>query len=170
MPVLRIPILKTCLALPLLLLATGCAVKPPGTVETKLITAVKHHVTIGGGGQRNPLPADADYLHRGREAYGSYCFACHGMDGQKTGVPFAENMSPPIPSLASADVQSYSDGQLKWIIQNGIQPSGMPAARGILNDDEMWAIVLYLRHLPAAGSLGEPPSYTGDNSTPAHTP
>jgi mono/diheme cytochrome c family protein len=82
------------------------------------------------------------------------------MDGQNTGVPFASRMSPPIPSLASAEVQKYSDGQLKWILDNGIWPSGMPGSKGILSDDELWSIVVYLRHLPAAGSQGIPPMYT----------
>jgi hypothetical protein len=39
---------------------------------------------------------------------------------------------------------------------NGIAPSGMPAWKGILEDDEMWKIVHYIRHLPAKGSLGAP--------------
>jgi len=38
----------------------------------------------------------------------------------------------------------------------------MPAAKGVLNDDEVWSIVLYLRHLPPPGSLGEPRAYSGD--------
>jgi hypothetical protein len=45
---------------------------------------------------------------------------------------------------------------MHWILQNGIAPSGMPAWHGILEDDEMWKIVRYMRHLPAKGSLGVP--------------
>jgi len=73
-------------------------------------------------------------------------------------------MSPPIPSLASRNVQSYSDGQLKSIIENGVFPSGMPASKGILTNEEIWGTVLYIRHLPAAGSLGEPAIYSGDQA------
>lgn len=51
--------------------------------------------------------------------------------------------------------QAYTDGQLKALITNGLAPSGMPAAEGILNDPEIWSLVLYIRHLPAKGSLGE---------------
>ena len=68
-------------------------------------------------------------------------------------------MSPPVADLASEGIQQYSDGQLKWIVQNGIRMSGMPGWTGILNDDEMWAIVRFLRHLPAKGSLGAPAIY-----------
>jgi mono/diheme cytochrome c family protein len=71
-------------------------------------------------------------------------------------------MSPPVPALNSVAVQKYTDGQLKWIIDNGIFPSGMPASKGILSDDEMWQIVDYIRHLPPKGSLGEPPVYRGN--------
>ncbi len=73
-----------------------------------------------------------------------FCGAGHG----NTGVPFAEAMAAPVPSLNSPNVQGYKDGQLKWIIENGIFPSGMPASKGILNDDEIWQIVHYIRHLP----------------------
>lgn len=39
------------------------------------------------------------------------------------------------------NVQQYSDGQLKWIIDNGLRPSGMPGSSGILSGDEIWSIV-----------------------------
>jgi hypothetical protein len=71
-------------------------------------------------------------------------------------------MAPPIPSLASKEIQSYSDGQLKWVIDNGIFPSGMPASKGILGDDEVWQMILYIRNLPPVGSLGEPRTYNGE--------
>jgi mono/diheme cytochrome c family protein len=119
-------------------------------------------VTIGGTHEPNPLKATPEEVEAGKRIFGYYCVVCHGRDGQNTGVPFAANMSPPIPSLASADIQRYSDGQLKWVIENGIFPSGMPASKGTLSDDDMWHIVVYLRHLPPAGSLGEPRTYTGD--------
>ena len=69
-------------------------------------------------------------------------------------------VSPPVPSLTSSFVQSYSDGQLKYVIENGIRPSGMPPSNGVFNDDDIWKMVLYIRHLPPAGSLGEPPAYS----------
>jgi mono/diheme cytochrome c family protein len=98
----------------------------------------------------------------GKQIFTSYCMVCHGLDGQNTGVPFAETMSPAVPSLASSEVQSYTDGQLKWIIENGIYPSGMPPSKGMFNDDDMWRMVLYIRHPPKQGSLGEPTIYGGD--------
>jgi mono/diheme cytochrome c family protein len=139
----------------------GCGVRAPGRVETVVITGFKHHLTVRGGKERNPIPASPEAVGAGQKVFGYYCYSCHGLDGQNTGVPFAERMSPPVPPLTSKEVQSYSDGQLKWIIENGISPSGMPASKGILGDDEIWQIIHYIRHLPAKGSLGEPKSYSG---------
>ncbi len=140
----------------------GCRVTPPGNLELKSAQWVKHHITIGGKKDRSPLAATSESIHAGRQVFGYYCVVCHGRDGQNTGVPFAGKISPPVPSLASPEVQIYTDGQLKWIIENGIFPSGMPASKGILSDEEMWQAVLYIRHLPPAGSLGEPRAYNGD--------
>jgi mono/diheme cytochrome c family protein len=140
---------------------SGCAAKPPSRVETKIATWTKHHITIGGKKDKNPIAASADNIDEGKQAFTSYCMVCHGLDGQNTGVPFAATISPAIPSLASEAVQSYTDGQLKWIIKNGIYPSGMPPSNGDFSDREMWEMVLYIRHLPKAGSLGDPAVYSG---------
>jgi mono/diheme cytochrome c family protein len=129
-------------------------------METGLMTFAKHHLFIHNKEEKNPLADTTETRADGKEAFSHYCVACHGMDGQNTGVPFVENISPPIPSLASAEVQTYSDGQLKWILDHGIRPSGMPGSKGTLSDDELWSIVTYLRHLPAAGSQGAPEMYT----------
>jgi len=142
----------------------GCKATPPGKIETAIVTSAKHWVTVGNRSEKNPLPASSENIGDGKTAFSHYCVACHGLDGQNTGVPFAETMSPPIPSLASRNVQSYSDGQLKSIIENGVFPSGMPASKGILTNEEIWGTVLYIRHLPAAGSLGEPAIYSGDQA------
>lgn len=139
---------------------SGCKANPPSKLETKTIVFAKRHFFIGNKDQKNPLPNTPDTLADGKEAFSHYCVACHGTDGQNTGVPFVEHMSPPIPSLASDDVQRYTDGQLKWILDYGIRPSGMPGSKGTLSDDELWSIVVYLRHLPPAGSQGTPEMYT----------
>jgi mono/diheme cytochrome c family protein len=149
------------LAAAALLATAGCRVSPPGRLEGAVAAQVKRRLTVGGRGDANPVAATAEEIERGRRAFAGYCMVCHGLDGQATGVPFARAMSPPVPALASREVQAYSDGQLRWIIRNGLYPSGMPAARDLLSDEEIWSIVLWLRHLPPEGSLGEPEVYAG---------
>ena len=139
----------------------GCKASPPSKVEIRTITFAKHHIFVGNKKQKNPLHDTPDNWADGKEAFSHYCVACHGMDGQNTGVPFVDQVSPPIPSLASNDVQRYTDGQLKWILDNGIRPSGMPGSKGTLSDDELWSIIIFSAAptLPA-GSQGTPEMYT----------
>jgi mono/diheme cytochrome c family protein len=146
----------------------GCRVSKPGSMETDMATEVKHKITVGGKNAPNPIAATPDSIADGQEHFGHHCGICHGLDGEATGVPFADKMSPPIPSLSSSDVQDYKDGQLKWIIENGINPSGMPAWKGILTDEEMWKIVNFIRHLPPKGSLGIPAVYKEEQEQHQH--
>jgi mono/diheme cytochrome c family protein len=139
---------------------TGCKADPRGRIETQAVTYAKHYIFIRNKGEKNPLPYSPETWADGKDAFSHYCVACHGMDGQNTGVPFVDHISPPIPSLASNDVQRYTDGQLKWILDNGIWPSGMPGSKGTLNDDELWSIIVFLRHLPPKDSQGIPDIYT----------
>lgn len=143
-------------------LLSGCQVRSPGRFETTLIQGAKQHLTVRGRGDVNPLPPTDDNIHKGQTNFGAYCMVCHGLDGQNTGVPFADKMSPPVPALNSSSVQAYTDGQLHWIIQNGISPSGMPASKDVFHDEEIWQLVLYVRHLPPKGSLGSPSVYGED--------
>jgi len=155
---MRLPI--TTIATICIVGLVGCKAAPPSKIESTTIIFAKHHFFVGNKKQKNPLPYNHENWEDGKEAFSHYCIACHGMDGQNTGVPFVDHISPPVPSLASADVQSYTDGQLKWILDNGIRPSGMPGSKGTLSDDELWSIVVFLRHLPPAGSRGVPDIYT----------
>lgn len=139
----------------------ACQVRTPGSFETKLMEGTKRRITVGGRSDSNPLAATPENIHAGQRNFTSYCMVCHGLDGQNTGVPFADRMSPPVPLLTSRDVQAYTDGQLHRIIQDGIAPSGMPASKNAFRDEEIWELVLFIRHLPPKGSLGEPAVYGG---------
>jgi mono/diheme cytochrome c family protein len=141
------------------IVVVGCKAGSPGKIESSVVKGIKKTMTIGGKDDKNPVPDSADAAKEGQGHFGHHCQICHGLDGQNTGVPFATKMDPPVPELTEKDIQDYTDGQLKWIITNGIAPSGMPAWKGNLDDDEMWKIVHYIRHLPPKGSLGAPDIY-----------
>lgn len=134
----------------------ACKVSQPGDMESSLMKSVKRTVTIGDKDKKNPIASSPEIVKEGGEHFQHHCQICHGLDGHTTGVPFAAQMSPPVPDLGDKDIQEYTDGQLHWIVENGIAPSGMPAWKGILDDDEMWKVVLYIRNLPPKGSLGAP--------------
>jgi mono/diheme cytochrome c family protein len=133
----------------------SCQATSPGDVESRMAAEAKK-LKVGGKDRQNPTPDSSAAVKTGMEHFQHHCQVCHGLDGRGTGVPFAGKMSPPVPDLGDATVQQYKDGQLKWIIENGIRFSGMPGWKGVLEDDEMWSIVRFLRHLPEKGSQGIP--------------
>ena len=125
-----------------------------------MLNGAKHRMLVGNKKEKNPLTRICGNNCGWEGSLLTLLRRVPWNDGQNTGVPFADSMSPPVPSLASAEVQSYTDGQLKWVIDYGIWPSGMPGSKGTLSDEEIWSIVIFLRHLPPAGSLGEPEMYS----------
>ena len=148
----------TFLAFSLLLALGACGASNPSSIETRIASEVKE-VTIGGEDWENPTPNTKESIEIGAEHFRHHCQVCHGLDGHATGVPFAAKMSPPVPDLGSSEIQEYTDGQLKWIVENGIRFTGMPGWQDVVDDDHMWLMVRYIRNLPAAGSLGPPAVY-----------
>jgi mono/diheme cytochrome c family protein len=143
------------LGLAVVLLLGACKASGPGNLESQIAIEAKK-MTIGYKDVKNPTPESPESVKTGAQHFQHHCQICHGLDGHKTGVPFADKMSPPVVDLGEKDVQQYTDGQLKWIIENGIRFTGMPGWKGILEEEEMWYIVRYMRNLPPAGSLGAP--------------
>lgn len=158
----------TIAALGCVLTVAGCKAGTPGGAKTAVMDDIKHKITVGGKDDKNPVPDTPAAVKEGGEHFGHHCQICHGLDGQNTGVPFAKKMDPPVADLSAKDVQDYTDGQLKWIITNGIGPSGMPGWKDILTDEEMWNLVHFIRHLPARGSLGAPAIFKEEEEEHEH--
>ena len=75
------------------------------------------------------------------------CAVCHGVPGQDLPL-LGEGMNPPPPKLESQQVQRRLDAELYWIIKNGIKMTGMPAFGPGHTDEELWAMVAFVRRLP----------------------
>jgi hypothetical protein len=84
----------------------ACSARPPCPIETRTAYWVKQHITVGARSERNPVPVNAANIDVGKHVFSYYCVECHGRDGQNTGVPFATRLAPPVPSMASAEVQA----------------------------------------------------------------
>lgn len=74
------------------------------------------------------------------------CLLCHGAPGIES-AEFAKGLNPHPPLLTAESTQALSDGELFWVIANGIRMTGMPAFSPTHNDDELWKIVNLVRHL-----------------------
>ena len=97
--------------------------------------------------QRNPLAGDPLAIEQGRDAFLSRCASCHGVDGRGT-TAIGANQYPRIPNLRSNQTQSLSDGDIHYIIENGVQLTGMPAMHS-QSGSEGWKLVSYIRSFSA---------------------
>jgi len=97
----------------------------------------------------NPVPATPEILREARRHFADHCATCHGNDGSgKTHM--GPNFYPPVPDLRSSSIQAISDGELFYIIHDGIRFTGMPAwgTGDPAQDQDGWKLVHFIRHLP----------------------
>lgn len=124
------------------------ALEEPGHFETLVSNRVIHAAVRRADRRRMPpRPMDVDAsAASGRIRYSSECGICHGSDGRSQ-TPIGRWMYPRAADLTSEQVQSFSDQELFWIIQNGIRFTGMPAFGKVESGDQIWNLVNYVRTL-----------------------
>jgi len=96
---------------------------------------------------KNPLEASPEVLSGAMEHFADHCASCHGNDGQGRTL-IGRGLYPKPPDLRQSETQNLSDGELFWIIENGVRFTGMPAFGGHGSEDDSWKLVLLIRHLP----------------------
>lgn len=74
------------------------------------------------------------------------CAACHGSPVHRRSAQVLA-MLPPPPDL-KATVGQWKDEELFVIVRDGLRYTGMPAWPGREREDEVWAMVAFLRELP----------------------
>jgi cytochrome c553 len=121
-------------------------------MEWFLTFAMRNSVKTHAYGIAAPNLDDADMIRLGAGHFHSGCAFCHGAPGTPIG-PIARGMLPPPPDLAR-QMRPWRDRELFWIVKNGIKYTGMPAWAAQQRDDEAWALVAFLRRLPALDAQG----------------
>src|SRR5271165_167025 len=134
-------------------LLVGCSAnKQPSKEETSLANAAKDVVIpLEAGNMKNPLPETNDVVSQGQQVFLGSCSLCHGGDAHG-GTSIGSHMDPPAMDLTSAHVQHWSDGELFWIIQNGVRLTGMPAWKSTISDDDTWKLARFIHSLPRSGA------------------
>ena len=137
-------------ALALLIQHGVSALDEPTTMEAWMARATRRLATPHGArAAPNPVAATPDVLSRARAHFADHCASCHGNDGRgKTAI--GRNLYPRAPDMTLPDTQSLSDGELFYVIENGVRLTGMPAwgRAGSHDATESWELVHFIRHLP----------------------
>ena len=134
-----------------LFLEHGISARDQPTAAEAFVARRLRHLAVPRGQRqgRNPVASTPDALDRGRAHFADHCASCHGNDGRgKTAI--GQNLYPKAPDMTLAETQSLSDGELFYIIENGVRLTGMPAwgDPGPADDNETWELVHFIRHLP----------------------
>jgi mono/diheme cytochrome c family protein len=97
----------------------------------------------------NPVGYSGEVVADGRAHFADHCAVCHGNDGGGD-TPMGRGMWPKVPDMRLPQTQNLSDGQLFWIIENGIRFTGMPAWSTGTTEGETasWHLVHFIRRLP----------------------
>ncbi len=108
--------------------------------------ALTHAIQKRAPLQTNPFSMPED-IRDGLERYKGNCLDCHGARGVAEPT-FGKGLNPPAPDLTLSFVRKLRDGELYWIVSNGIRMTGMPAFSPTYTSDEIWKIVAFVRHMP----------------------
>src|SRR2546428_6722127 len=122
----------------------------PTALETFVARQLRHlAVPRSARRARNPVPATPDVLAAARAHFADHCASCHGNDGSGQ-TEIGQHLYPQAPDMRQADTQSLSDGELFYIIHNGVPLTGIPAwaDNPPQEDQDSWKLVHFIRHLP----------------------
>jgi mono/diheme cytochrome c family protein len=111
------------------------------------------------------VEATPDRIARGKALVDGFCSACHSKNGVLTGgVDIGEHFPIRVGSFVSSNLtpagslQHWSDGEIFRAIRNGVDPDGRWLVimsytnAGKLSDEDIRALIAYIRSVPAAGA------------------
>ena len=121
----------------------------PSKLEETIARTMRSLATPAGVKElKNPQAASLQNIRHGMEHFADHCATCHANNGSGD-TQFGGGMYPKPPDMRAGATQKLTDGEIYFIIQNGIRLTGMPAfGSGRTDDSSTWNLVLFIRHLP----------------------
>ncbi len=132
------------------LFMTGFSTKTePHALEIFIARKIRHlAIPIEQRNTQNPIPLSPDVIKESLAHFADHCALCHANDGSGQ-TPIGKNVNPKALDLRLPDIQSMSDGEIFWVIHNGIRFTAMPAwgEGDPAEDKDSWKLVHFIRHL-----------------------
>jgi mono/diheme cytochrome c family protein len=132
------------------LLHDGVSAKATPTSLEVVMARKARHMALPGAARAliNPVAPTEENLRDARLHFADHCAICHGNDGS-CDTMMGSGLYPKPPDLRHAETQKLSDGELFWIIENGVRFTGMPAfSSPHSSQEDSWRLVHFIRHLP----------------------
>ena len=132
------------------ILSRGISARAEPSAAEAFIARRLRHLAIPRAAREamNPIPASAEVLMEAMEHFADHCAFCHANDGSGN-TDIGKGLYPKPPDMKQAATQNLSDGELFYIIQNGVRFTGMPgfAVEDGSHDQDSWKLVRFIRHL-----------------------
>lgn len=120
----------------------------PSAMESFLAnTMLRLSIPAGAKQAKNPVANTPEVLHDAMIHFADHCAMCHANNGSGD-TEMGRNLYPKPPDLRE-ESQELTEGEIYYIIHNGVRLTGMPAfgpAEG--EDRQSWELVHFIRHLP----------------------
>jgi mono/diheme cytochrome c family protein len=133
------------------LFTTGFSAKTePHALEILIARQIRHlAIPSEKRNAQNPIPLSPDVIKESLAHFADHCALCHANDGSGQ-TPIGKNVNPKALDLRLPEIQSMSDGEIYWVIHNGIRFTAMPAwgEGDPTQDKDSWKLVHFIRHLP----------------------
>jgi mono/diheme cytochrome c family protein len=131
--------------------STGLSARPePSRVEDFAARRVRTlAIARNARSLTNPVKPSEEVVASGRAHFADHCAICHANDGSGQ-TEMGRGLYPRAPDMRASVTQDLSDGELFWIIENGIRFTGMPAWSTGTKEGEVasWHLVHFIRRLP----------------------
>ena len=151
-------LLSIAVAIAASMLHDGVSAKATPTRLEAFVARNARHLAIPANARltQNPVLDSPEGQREARLHFADHCAICHGNNGSGD-TPIGSGLYPKPPDLRKPETQDLSDGELFWIIENGVRFTGMPAFSGNGdhanganqgNGQDSWKLVHFIRHLP----------------------
>jgi mono/diheme cytochrome c family protein len=122
----------------------------PGPLETAVARRLRAVAVPAEYRDRpNPVARTDETIRLGLAHFADHCATCHANEGSGN-TAIGRNLFPPAPDMRLAATQDLTDGELFYIIEEGVRFTGMPAwSSGTPEGEELgWQLVHFIRRLP----------------------
>jgi mono/diheme cytochrome c family protein len=135
----------------LILQGRGVSARPePSAIEKRGALFMRSWMTPATyKGLKSPVSPTEENFIAGRDHFADHCMPCHGNDGSGD-TAMGRNLYPKAPDMRLPRTQQLSDGELFYIIENGVKLTGMPAwSTGTPEGEKStWQLVTFIRRMP----------------------
>ena len=151
--IIGVALLAVAFGIVISILHDGLSARATPTRLEALLARNARHLAIPSNARlaQNPVLESPEDLREARLHFADHCAICHANDGSGHS-DIGDGLYPKPPDLRLAQTQNLTDGELFWIIENGVRFTGMPAfstnGGNHGGGQDSWKLVHFIRHLP----------------------